>query len=319
MMNRRTLSLALACALSLSLLTACGGKGNDASTSGSGDLSGSVSGSVSSSADSSLPDGSAPDPSQPDGSAPDAAQPEQPPAETALTLNKTDFTLSKAGATYRLRAQTALSSTITFASSDEAVATVDAKGVVTAVAPGTAVITVTQGEATAQCTVRCSWKTAAELPAPQPAESAKPSAPSQDKLPAQSVSLSDFFKKIEKDYEMPFMEEVSGDTLSSFYDGLSDIKTEQCHVYVCGMNPSPAGDVALIQVSDSKDVDAVKAILQARINYMVGDGNGPGGAWYPEPTEMWENCSRIVTHGNYVMLVVSDSCDDIVSDFNAQF
>ena len=157
MMNRRTLSLALACALSLSLLTACDGKGNDASTSGSGDLSGSVSGSVSSSADSSLPDGSAPDQSQPDGSAPDASQPAQPPAETALTLNKTDFTLSKAGATYRLRAQTALSSTITFASSDEAVATVDAKGVVTAVAPGTAVITVTQGEATAQCTVRCSW------------------------------------------------------------------------------------------------------------------------------------------------------------------
>ena len=77
MMNRRTLSLALACALSLSLLTACGGKGNDASTSGSGDLSGSVSGSVSSSADSSLPDGSTPDQSQPDGSAPDAAQPEQ--------------------------------------------------------------------------------------------------------------------------------------------------------------------------------------------------------------------------------------------------
>lgn len=307
MMNRRTLSLALACALSLSLLTACGGKGNDASTSGSGDLSGSVSGSVSSSADSSLPDVSAPDQSQPDGSAPDAAQPEQPPAETALTLNKTDFTLSKAGATYRLRAQTALSSTITFASSDEAVATVDAKGVVTAVAPGTAVITVTQGEATAQCTVRCSWKTAAELPAPKPS------------APAQSVSLSDFFKKIEKDYELPFMEEVSGDALSSLYAGLSDIKTEQCRVYACGMNPSPVGDVALIQVSDSKDVDAVKAILQARINYMVGDGNGPGGAWYPEPTEMWESCSRIVTHGNYVMLVVSDSCDDIVSDFNAQF
>ena len=43
MMNRRTLSLALACALSLSLLTACGGKGNDASTSGSGDLSGQLS------------------------------------------------------------------------------------------------------------------------------------------------------------------------------------------------------------------------------------------------------------------------------------
>lgn len=79
------------------------------------------------------------------------------------------------------------------------------------------------------------------------------------------------------------------------------------------MNPSPNGDVVLVQVKDSKDVDAVKAILQARIQYMVGDGNGPGGAWYPEPTEMWENNSRIVTHGNYVMMVADFECDNIVN------
>ena len=52
---------------------------------------------------------------------------------------------------------------------------------------------------------------------------------------------------------------------------------------------------------------------------MVGDGNGPGGAWYPEPTRVWDECSRIVSNGNYVMLVVSEQCDDIVADFNALF
>ena len=46
------------------------------------------------------------------------------------------------------------------------------------------------------------------------------------------------------------------------------------------------------------DVAAVKAILQARINYMVGDGNGPGGAWYPEAMDTWESQSRVVSSGH---------------------
>ena len=85
------------------------------------------------------------------------------------------------------------------------------------------------------------------------------------------------------------------------------------------MNPSPNGDVVLVQVKDSKDVDAVKAILQARIQYMVGDGNGPGGAWYPEPTRIWTECSRVVSNGNYILMVVHEQCDAIVDDFNALF
>ena len=209
---------------------------------------------------------------------------------------------------------------MTFSSSDEKVATVNGKGTVTAVAPGSAVITVTSGKLTAQCTVKCSWKAAEK-----PAESAKPSAPSQsaqDKLPSQeekAVDLAAFFTKIEKDYDMSSMEAADGELIENCYPGLSAIQTQQLAVYMCTMNPSPNGDVVLVQVKDSKDVDAVKAILQARIQYMVGDGNGPGGAWYPEPTEMWENNSRIVTHGNYVMMVADFECDNIVNAFNALF
>ena len=179
---------------------------------------------------------------------------------------------------------------------------------------------VTSGKLTAQCTVKCSWKAAEK-----PAESAKPSAPSQsaqDKLPSQeekAVDLAAFFTKIEKDYDMSSMEAADGELIENCYPGLSAIQTQQLAVYMCMMNPSPNGDVVLVQVKDSKDVDAVKAILQARIQYMVGDGKGPGGAWYPEPTEMWENNSRIVTHGNYVMMVADFECDNIVNAFNALF
>lgn len=332
-MKRRTLSLVLACALSVALLSACGSKGNDSSVSGSASGSLLPGGSSSVSADISHPDGSAPDQSQPDVSSPDGSQPDavqEPSATASLSLNKNSFTLSKAGATYRLKyTLSPEGGKVTFSSSDEKVATVNDKGTVTAVAPGSAVITVSSGDLTAQCTVKCSWtasKPAESKPAEsKPAGSTQPSSPSQstqDKLPAQeekAVDLAAFFTKIEKDYDMSSMEAADGELIENCYPGLSAIQTQQLAVYMCMMNPSPNGDVVLVQVKDSKDVDAVKAILQARIQYMVGDGNGPGGAWYPEPTEMWENNSRIVTHGNYVMMVADFECDNIVNAFNALF
>ena len=332
-MKRRTLSLVLACALSVALLSACGSKGNDSSVSGSASGSLLPGGSSSVSADISHPDASAPDQSQPDASSPDGSQPDavqEPSATASLSLNKTSFTLSKAGATYRLKyTLSPEGGKVTFSSSDEKVAAVSANGTVTAVAPGSAVITVSSGDLTAQCTVKCSWtasKPAESKPAEsKPAGSTQPSSPSQstqDKLPAQeekAVDLAAFFTKIEKDYDMSSMEAADGELIENCYPGLSAIQTQQLAVYMCMMNPSPNGDVVLVQAKDSKDVDAVKAILQARIQYMVGDGNGPGGAWYPEPTEMWENNSRIVTHGNYVMMVADFECDNIVNAFNALF
>ena len=69
-----------------------------------------------------------------------------------------------------------------------------------------------------------------------------------------------------------------------------------------------------------RSVDTVKAIFQARIDRMSGaDGDGMPGAFYPGPTEQWLNNSRVVSNGNYVMMVVHESCDDIVSAFNALF
>ena len=36
-------------------------------------------------------------------------------------------------------------------------------------------------------------------------------------------------------------------------------------------------------------------------------------------TEQWTNNSRVVSNGNYVMMVVHENCDDIVAAFNALF
>ena len=115
------------------------------------------------------------------------------------------------------------------------------------------------------------------------------------------------------------MTQMDDTTLDQWYAGLTSLSLAQCLVYQCGMMPSPNGDFALIQVSNSKDAATVKGILQAGVNYMVGDGNGPGGAFYPMEMTMWEDNARIVANGDYVMLIVHENCDDIVAQFNALF
>ena len=315
-MNRRILSLALACAMSLSLLSACGGK-DQGTTSGSAPSGSGGSSSSTSAPDVSVPDASQPDASAPDTSAPDASQPDasvstpdvsEPEAVATLSLNKNDFTLKSAGATWKLKAAVTGvdKAELTWTSSDESVATVSDNGTVTAVAPGTATVTVQCGELTAQCIVRCRWE--------EKTESEKPDGSTSAPAPSGKVDLAAFHDSLAKSYEFSnFLELADGEMTDAFYPGLTGIATEQCLVYATIMSMN-MGELVLVQVKDSKDVDAVKAILQARIDTMAN-----GGAWYPEPTRVWTECSKVVSNGNYIMMVVNDSYQSIINDFNALF
>lgn len=308
-------------------------------------------GGSSSQPDASNPDASNPDASNPDGSQPDGSN-DVPAINFFLTLNKTEVTLKKAGATFKLNwtVNPVVQMLPTFTSSDETVAKVDDQGKITAVAPGTAVITVEQSNITdaatgkslsAACTVTCDWKEETK-PEPKPDPEPKPE-PKPDPKPDASnpggssssgdssgsgssgssssqVNLSDFYTTTTGKYQFSFMMEADDVTLTNFFAGLSDLSLSQQVIYLCGMSPSPHGDFALVQVSDPKNVDTVKAIFQARIDRMSGaDGQGKPGAWYPGPTEQWLNNSRVVSNGNYVMMVVHENCDQIVAEFNALF
>ena len=303
-MKRRVFTALLAGAMILSL-AACGGNNGGGSSSNPGSAS-----SGSSGVSSGQPDASNPDASQPDASAP---------GELTLTLNKTQVALSKAGATFQLRytLQPETDAKVTFTSSDEKVVTVNGDGVITAVAPGKAGVTVQcDGASPVIVSVECDWK-AEDKPASKP-DASKPGDGSGSSSASQ-VDLSGFYAAITGKYQFAFMMEADADTLNSFFAGLSDLTLSQQVAYLCGMSPSPNGDFVLVQVSDSKDVDTVKSILQARIDYMVGDGNGPGGAFYPMEQTMWEENARVAANGDYVMLIVHESCDDIVNEFNALF
>lgn len=331
-MKRRIFALALACALSLALLTSCGGNsdsGSSVSGSGSDLSSGSSSsqdGSDVSAPGSSLIDGSQSEGSQSSGSAssqqPDVSQPEQ----TKLTLNRTEFALFTTGSSFRLKAAgVPEGATVTWKSSNDKVASVGEDGTVTYVATGNATITATAGDLTATCKVYCKAEDKPEQPekpnnggSSSGGSSSSGSGSSSGGSSSQSVDLKAFADTVIADYEFPFMGEMSSTDLSNYLPGLSDLSA-QLVAYTCQMSPSPAGDLVLVQVKDSKDVAAVKEIFQARIDNMVGTDENPGAAWYPEPIRMWKEDSRIVSNGNYVMLVVCGDCDSIVKDFNALF
>ena len=157
-------------------------------------------------------------------------------------------------------------------------------------------------------------KPAEEKPAQKPAEE-KP-ADSQSK-PA--VDLTAFYESVMAAGERPAMMQAEGEVLDAFYPGLSEIQTNQCGVYTA-MISAAVGEIALVEVENAADVQAVKDIFQARIDYQVGDEENPGGAWYPATIEGWKNGSRIVSNGNYIMLVAfSENVENVVDSFNALF
>lgn len=304
-MKHRTYAMLLSLMLSSALLVSCGPKQPPANSS------------------SSAPDVSQ---SQPDESQPDVSLPDESLPQEALTLNAEEIKLiSNLGETFQLEFLVGTMVPLdfpVFTSSDEAVATVDATGLITAIGPGTATITADLDGLTAQCVVTCEDAEPEVKPLPEPKPEPKPDPkpdPAPDTPAASTVDLQSFAETTLGNYDFSAMMEVDSQGIDAYFSGLSSISLSQQVINQCIMSPSPVGDFALVQVSDSKDVDAVKAIFQARIDYMVGDGEGPGGAWYPGPTEQWTNNSRVVSNGNYVMMVVHENCDDIVAAFNALF
>ncbi len=304
-MKVRTAALVMAMAMSVSVLSACGG---------SADKSASSTPSVSVS----TPAASSPAQSTPDASAPAQSTPEVQPVPlpdviSSLALNKTDFTLFPAGETYTLHAEvTGCEEALVWTSSDEAVATVAEDGTVTAVAPGTATITVACGDMTVDCIVRCDWVAEEQAPdtsAPEVSET--PETPS-----AGAVDLAAFYSEIMASggENSPAMMEVAGEYLDAFYPGLAQITKNQCVVYT-PMISAVACEVAMVECANAADADAVKAILQARVDSQVA-----GGAWYPETIEGWQNNSKIVVKGNYVALfVIPEGLMDAATEFGNRF
>ena len=151
----------------------------------------------------------------------------------------------------------------------------------------------------------------AELPAEKPADGQSKPAPKAD--------LAAFYETLSAGEDWPAMMLAEGEILDAFYPDLSGIAANQCVVYTAMISAS-VGEIALVEVQNADDIQKVKDIFQARVDYQVGDDENPGGAWYPQTIEGWKNGSRIVSNGNFVMLVaLSEGADGVVDSFNALF
>jgi len=164
----------------------------------------------------------------------------------------------------------------------------------------------------------------ADVPAAAPeadVPAAAPSTPSVEPTPDSSVSsssvdLNAFVADLAAKHGENFAANanvVEFGMHNDLYPGISDIATNQLAIYQPMMG-AVVCEIALAEVTNASDVDAMKAIFQARIDAQVA-----GGAWYPESIEGWQNNSRIVTNGNYVMMIAWSLCEDAVADFNALF
>lgn len=131
------------------------------------------------------------------------------------------------------------------------------------------------------------------------------------------MDLNAFYGTLFQGDETPMMMDVT-EFADNYYPGLSAIERKQTVLYGAAISAT-AAEAALVEVADAKDVDAVKSIFQKRIESQVGTDDAPGGAWYPETIRIWDECSRVVACGNCVMLIVSEDCDAIVSNFEALF
>ena len=195
-----------------------------------------------------------------------------------VRASHSDVTLKAAGNSFTLQVEGMEGVyALTYTSADPSIATVNEKGLVSAVAPGTTTVSVhVEGD-------------------------------------GGPYDLTAFYNDMTSQYEFQTLQAFTGDVLESYYPGMGAVSTKQCLIMGTMMTMNN-GEFCLVEVSDSKDVETVKSIFQSRIDYMAG-----GGAWYPGPTDTWTNNSRVVSNGNYVMMVVHESCDDIVEAFNALF
>ena len=115
-----------------------------------------------------------------------------------------------------------------------------------------------------------------------------------------------------------YMVDIDGEMLEMYYPGLGALETEQLIVKTAMMS-AVANEVALVKCRSEEDADKAAEILQARIDYQVGDDENPGGAFYPESIESWKKAS-VQRQGNCVAMIAVDGKQaELEEIFNGAF
>ena len=113
----------------------------------------------------------------------------------------------------------------------------------------------------------------------------------------------------------PMMMDLAADEamMEGMYPGLAGYERNQTVLQAAAIG-AVAFEFALVECANEGDVEAVKGILQARIDNQIN-----GGAFYPATVEGWQKAELIV-NGNVVALIVAgEQQADAVAAFNELF
>lgn len=142
-----------------------------------------------------------------------------------------------------------------------------------------------------------------------------------DRSETKDVDLTEVYASMEEVCDWwtdGYMEDIPEDMLELYYPGLAALEPEQLIARTPLMSAA-VNEVVLVKCKSTEDADKAQEILQARIDYQVGDDTNPGGAWYPESIEQWKK-TTVQRQGNYLaMLAVADTQSQLEDIFNQAF
>ena len=134
------------------------------------------------------------------------------------------------------------------------------------------------------------------------------------------ADLAAFAQTVRENHKFPVLDkadpedELGAVMLDNAYPGLKDMELEQLEVYLALISFSGV-ELALAQAKNAGDAARVKDIFDERVASKTTEGPNN----YPEEVELWLRSARVVSSGNYVMLVNHEDSDAIVSEFNGLF
>lgn len=141
------------------------------------------------------------------------------------------------------------------------------------------------------------------------------------KAEAKDVDLDTVYSSMEEACDWwteGYMVDVPEEMLELYYPGIGELETQQLIARTPLMS-AVVSEVVLVKCQSEEDADKAQEILQARIDYQVGDDTNPGGAWYPESIEQWK-AATVLRQGNCVaLLAMAEDQNQMEDIFNRAF
>ncbi len=145
-------------------------------------------------------------------------------------------------------------------------------------------------------------------PSPSPSESAKPDKKPEPSEKPKSLSSGDIVDFMLEQVEQPVSLDMSAEQMEEAY-GIDPDTLENFAVRAPFVNIK-SNELALFKVKKAKDAAAVKKGIEKR----AGDIQKSFESYLPDQYENSKNY-RVVTQGNYVLFIISESADDLEKAF----